>query len=72
MEERGVPDKTLAVLVEDLESLVEVFVVSWIGSLGDVPEVGEELVQGDHFFFHVLGGELILELSDSITATEEV
>ena len=61
MSEFGGVDVSVAVLVEDLESLEEVLVRTGVGGLGNGPEDGEEIVQSDSLLFHVgLGGHVLL------------
>ena len=48
------PDVAIAVLVENLQTLKEVLVASWIGSLRDNPQVREKLIQSNEVFFQLL------------------
>ena len=65
--EFGRVDSSVAVLVEDLETLEEVLVASWIGGVRNGPENWQVVVEGEGFGGHVfLGWQVFL-----VTAAEE-
>ena len=59
-------------LVKDLQTFEKVFVASWIGGLGDNPQVWEKLIESNEVFFELLLGRRQLRFFFGVASCQQI